>query len=116
MSTRPAHGNRVASDRGTASIELVGLLPAVLVLLVLALQVLTMAYTAHAASQAARDAARAYSLQESPSAAAAASLPGGVSLVSVTTFGPNHGVRVVVAAPPILLITDRELTRQVTMP
>jgi Flp pilus assembly protein TadG len=106
----------VGRDRGTASIEMVALVPLVLTVLVFALQVLMMAYTAHGASQAARDAARAYSLNQSPEAAAAASLPGAVSLVSVTTFGPDHGVRVTVEAPPMLLLTDRQVSRSVTFP
>jgi len=103
-------------NRGTASIELVALVPMVLLVLVLALQVLIMAYTAHAASQAARDAARAYSLAASPQAAAVASLPGAISLVSVNTFGPHHGVPVVVEAPAMLFLADRQISRQVTMP
>lgn len=108
-----ARGGR---DRGTASIEMVGLVPMVVLIMLLALQVLTIAYTVHGASQAARDAARAYSLDESPQAAAAASVPGGVSLVSVTTFGPRHGVRVVVKAPPVFMLGDGQITREVTMP
>jgi Flp pilus assembly protein TadG len=104
------------NDHGTASIELIGLVPLVLGVLVLALQVLVMVYTAHGASQAARDGARAYSLNQSAATAAEASLPGALSLVSVTTFGPDHGVRVVVEAPPMLFMTDRQVSRQVTMP
>ena len=111
-----AAGKSRRPDVGQASIELVGLVPVVLIVVVLVLQLLAMVYTAHAASQAARDAARAYSLDESPQAAAAASLPGGVSLVSVTTFGPNHGVRVAVHAPPVLVIGDGQISRAVTMP
>lgn len=107
---------RRARDRGTASIEMVGLVPMVVLIMLLALQVLTIAYTVHGASQAARDAARAYSLGESPEAAAAASVPGGVSLVSVTTFGPRHGVRVEVQAPPVFKLGDGRITREVTMP
>lgn len=103
-------------DRGTASIEMVGILPLVLMMMLVALQLMAMAYTAHGASQAARDAARAYSLDESPQAAAAASVPGGVRLVSVTTFGPHHGVRVVVQAPSVQLLGNRQVTREVTMP
>lgn len=109
-------GARRAADRGSATIEIVALTPVLLAVLVLALQVLVMAYTAHGASQAARDAARAYSLQESPQAAAQASLPGAVSLVSVSTFGPDHGARVTVEAPAMLFLTDRQITRSVTMP
>jgi uncharacterized protein (UPF0333 family) len=101
---------------GQASLELVGLLPLVLLLMVAAFQVMVMAYTAHGASEAARAAARAYSLDQSPNLAAQQSLPGAVSLVSVTTFGPSHGVRVVVQAPDMLFLVDREITRSVTMP
>lgn len=104
------------SDRGSASIEMIGLFPLLLTILVLALQVLILSYTAHGASQAARDAARAYSLDQSPTVAAQQSLPGAVSLVSVTTFGPHHGVTVVVEAPQMLFIADRRISRQVTMP
>jgi hypothetical protein len=116
---RGYRGRRIGGrggERGTASIELVALVPMVLMVMVLALQVLVLAYTAHAASQSARDGARAYSLDESPQVAARESLPGSVSLVSVTTFGPDHGVRVVVEAPAMLFLTDRQITRQVTMP
>jgi hypothetical protein len=92
------------------------MVPLVLAVLVAALQVMILGYTAHAASQAARDGARAYSLSQSPVAAARASLPGAISLVTVSTFGPDHGVRVTVQAPPMLFITDRKITRSVTMP
>ena len=103
-------------ERGQATIEFMAMVPLVLAALVFALQVMVLAYTAHGASQAARDGARAYSLQQSPAAAAQASLPGAISLVNVTTFGPDHGVRVTVEAPPMLFLLDRQVTRTVTMP
>jgi Flp pilus assembly protein TadG len=81
-------------DRGQATIELMAMVPLVLAALVFALQVMVLAYTAHGASQAARDGARAYSLNESPVAAA----------------------QVTVEAPAMLFITDRQITRSVTMP
>jgi hypothetical protein len=113
MSSLAAHRR---PERGSASVELVGLLPLVLLVLLAAAQVMTYALSAHAASQAARDAARAYSLDQSPGAAARASLPGGVQLVDVSTYGPDHGVRVTVQAPPVLFVTDRRISRAVTMP
>jgi hypothetical protein len=103
-------------DRAQASIEFMAMVPLVLAVLVAALQVMILGYTAHAASQAARDGARAYSLDRSAVAAARASLPGAVSLVNVSTFGPDHGVRVTVEAPPMLFLLDRQITRSVTMP
>jgi hypothetical protein len=39
-----------------------------------------------------------------------------VSLVSVSTFGPDHGVTVTARAPSIVVITDRTISRSVTMP
>ena len=103
-------------DRGSAALEAAAVIPLVLVVLIAIAQVLAMAYTSHGVSQAARDAARAYSLDESPQAAAAASLPSGLSLVSVSTFGPNHGVTVTAKAPSFVVITDRTMARSVTMP
>lgn len=103
-------------SRGSASIEMVVLTPMVLVMMVLAFQVIAVTYTTHAASQAARDAARAFSLAQSPEAAARSSLPSGVSLVSTTPFGPHHGVRVVVNGPKMLPGPFRQVTREVTMP
>lgn len=103
-------------DRGQASIELMAMVPIVLAILVVALQLMVLAYTTHAASQAARDAARAYSLDASPVAAAQRSVPGAVTIVSVSTFGPDHGVKVTVEAPAMLFLTDREVSRTVVMP
>jgi hypothetical protein len=116
--TSPSERRRrpAARDRGQATIEFMAMVPLVLAALVFALQVMVLTYTAHGASQAARDGARAYSLNESPIAAVQASLPGAISLVNVGTFGPDHGVRVTVEAPAMLFIADRRITRSVTMP
>ena len=64
-------------------------MPVVLVVIVLALQVMAMAYTAHGASQAARDAARAYSLDSLREPAAAASVPGAVRGLASSPSGPT---------------------------
>ena len=111
-----ASSGRTVRERGQATIEFMAMVPVVLAILVAALQVMILSYTAHAASQAAREGARAYSLDQSPTGAAQASLPGAISLVSLTTFGPEHGVRVTVEAPPMLFLLDRQVTRSVTMP
>ena len=103
-------------DAGQATIEYVGLIPLVLLFMVMALQVMAVAYAAHGASQAARDGARAYSLDQSPEGAVRASLPGSVRLVSVSTFGPHHGVQVTVEAQTIWPIGDGRITREVVMP
>lgn len=107
---------RSGAERGTASIETVVMVPLVLFVILLVFQVAVAASTVQAASQAARDGARAYSLGDSATSAAESSLPGTVRLVEVTTFGPHHGVRVVVEAPGFLVFGDRHVTREVVMP
>jgi len=103
-------------EHGQATIEFMAMVPLVLAALVAALQVMVLGYTAHAASQAARDAARAYSLGGSPTAAAQASLPGNISLVNASPTGVERGVTVTVQAPPMLFVTDGKITRTVVMP
>jgi Flp pilus assembly protein TadG len=107
-------------ERGQGTIEFMAMVPLVLAMLVCALQVMAQAYTAHAASQAARDGARAASPDESASAAVQASLPGNVKLVTMRSTGPDNTV-VVETAPPFELIPflpeeAYRITRSVTMP
>lgn len=117
---RPANRARtVRRQRGTASLEFVGLFPIVLIGMYLVLQLFAAVYTAHAASTAAREAAREYSLTDSSRAgrdAAAASLPGAVTLVDAEPIGPYHGFRVVVRAPALLKLGDPNFTSEVQMP
>lgn len=113
---RAAVGRR---QRGTASIEFVGLFPVILIGMLLLLQLFAAVYTAHAASMAARQGAREYSLTDSAAAgrqAAAASLPGAVSLVDAAPTGQHHGFRVVVRAPAVLKVGDRNFSSEVAMP
>ena len=105
-------------ERGQGTIEFMAMVPLVLAVLVCALQVMAQAYTAHAASQAAREGARAASLDESAGSAVRASLPGNVHLVTMRSTGPDHTV-VVEVEPPFKLIPfvrDYRVTRSVTMP
>ena len=84
------------------------MVPLVLAVLVGALQVMVLAYTAHAASQAARDGARAFSLGQSPAAAAQASLPGSDQpgdRAPPTARTTAYGSRC--EAPPMLFLVDR---------
>jgi Flp pilus assembly protein TadG len=106
-------------EQGSAAIELLGLLPLFVLVVLLALQVFATVYTAQAAGQAARDGARQFSRTGSLSAADAAvraSLPSSVTLVRTSPVGPGHGVRVEVLTPFIVRVVDRTLTRTVVMP
>lgn len=119
-SDRPAYRAVVRRrQRGTASIEFVGLFPVILIGMLLLLQLFAAVYTAHAASMAARQGAREYSLTDSAAAgrqAAAASLPGAVTLVDAAPTGQHHGFRVVVRAPAVLKVGDRNFSSEVAMP
>lgn len=113
MARTPAEPGR---ERGQATLEMVALTAMLLGVVVLVLQLVVFVYTAHGAAQAAREGARAYSLGDDYGAAARAAAPGGVSVVEVSTFGPDHGVKVVVQAPTGFLIGDGRVSRRVVMP
>ena len=91
---------RSARERGQASLEVVAVAGLVAVVMALALHLFSAIYAGQAAGRVAWDAARARSLGQSPSAAADASTPGGLSLVSVETLG--DGVRVTVRSPKVI--------------
>lgn len=95
MSTR-----RVGRERGQASLEVVAVAGLVVVVMALVLHLFSAIYAGQAVGRVAWDAARAKSLGHSPTAAAEASTPGGLSLVSVETLG--DGVRVTVTSPTVI--------------
>lgn len=108
--------SRRRSERGVASLEVVGLMPVVAAVCVALMQGAAAVYSMQAATEAARQAARAASLDQEPAAAARAALPGGVGLAGLTTFGPGHGVRVTVTVPRLLPLGPDSVTRSAVMP
>lgn len=100
-------------DRGTAALELVGMLPVVAVLATLALQFFAVVFVAHATDDAARQAARAQSLGDSPYGAAQDSLPGGVDF---TVDRSGETVTVKVKVPRLSPLPQATVTREATMP
>lgn len=107
---------RARRDRGVASLELVGLLPLVALVVSMILQLVASAYTADAAESAARAAARAYSLGQDPTAAARHSLPSGIQPVSVTVHGPHHAATVTVRIPRTSVLPLHDVRKTVVMP
>ena len=107
-------------EDGVASVELVAILPFVLLFAVITLQVAATLWTVRAADEAARTAARVYSIDGSfgnVRAAADESLPGGITLLSVVPYGGAHGVQVRVQVPgPTPLGPPFVVTREVVMP
>jgi len=104
-----------SAESGQASLEVVALLPVVLLVGMLVLQAGAALWTISSTTEAARSAARAYSLGRDPQAAADASLPGGLH-AEVSTFGPGHGVQLTVKIPTITPISFGSVVRRVEMP
>lgn len=115
---RPQDRRRSDRQRGTASLELIGGIPFLLLAGALAMQFGLIGWTAISASDAARAAARAASLGESPHSAAQNALPAGISLVSVSggKSGQGYSYTVTVDTPAIVPILDLgTLSRQADM-
>lgn len=102
-------------DRGTASLELVALMPVVAVVVILAFQFFAVVFVAHAADDAARQAARAQSLGDDASAAARASLPDGLEPVGSVSQG-SEKVTVRVRVPRLSPLPQYTVTRSAVMP
>ena len=87
-------------ERGVLDIELVGFIPALVIVLLLLLQGFLAVSTVTSTSAAARDGARAAMLVRSATAAAENSLPDWVTLQSVTDdCGNDHCVQVTARVP-----------------
>ena len=81
-------------ERGSSTIEVIGMVPVVVVLLLCLVQVCFVGYALLATNQAARDGARALSLGSSASLAVERSLPGALDSTGVTVRGEAVEVRV----------------------
>lgn len=86
--------------RGSATVEVLAVAFGVMAITVVALQIFAVMYAGQAAGRAAWDAARAQSLGQSAVSAAHASMPGSVSVESVSSVG--DGIRVTVRPHQIM--------------
>ncbi len=107
---------RRARDGGSASLELLGMIPALGLAIVLTVQVAAALYALQATTDAVRQAARARSLGQPVGAAAQAALPGGLRVQGVAPFGDANGVRLTVGIPRILPIGPATVTREADLP
>lgn len=111
--------NRGRRERGTASLEFVGILPTLLLSGMIALQFGVVGWTAVSTTDAARAAARAASLGQNPYAAAAGALPGSLTPVAVVanSSGQSRSYTVTVKTPSLLPGLDLgTVSRTVDMP
>lgn len=101
-------------ERGSSTIEILGMLPVVVVTLFALLQVCAFAWTVAGANQAVRDGARAKSLDRPVAAAVDASLPSGLSVRSLRVEGER--VVLELEVPRIAVFPAMTVTRDATMP
>jgi pilus assembly protein CpaE len=115
----PADRSR-RDQRGTATLEVAGLAPLILLVLIVMLYAGFALYGVSATQTAARHAARAAALGQDPAAAARAALPGWLEpqVTSAPAGSSPDGtvVRVRTDLPDFLPGTDLAVTREAVMP
>lgn len=116
VARHPASPGRASRERGSAALELLGVMPVVAVLVVALLQAAAAIYTTHATNQAVRDGARALSLGRSAQVAVERSLPGGLRPSSISYVSGGEGVRLEVDVPRIALFPPMTVERTAVMP
>jgi hypothetical protein len=108
--TRPERG-----EHGTSTLEVAGMAPLVVFVLMVLIQTAVSLYAITTAQTAARQGARAMSKGDSPSAVVDASIPDWMD-VTTTTFGPGSGVRVQIDFPDIVPGMNLKISRRAVMP
>lgn len=110
MSLRCRH-----DERGTSALEVAALAPIVALVAMALVQAAFAAYGITATQTAAREGARAASLDRSVTAAVDDALPSWLP-ATVEQFGPGKGVRVRVDLPDLVPGTNLIVTREAVMP
>ena len=101
------------ADRGTASIEVVALVPLVLLVAIMVLQLGVAGWTASQTQEAARQSARAQSLGDDPRAAAERALPGALRVDRISAGGDT--VTLWVDVPRVSLLPGFTVSRSVSL-
>lgn len=105
---------RARSERGSAAVEAVVLLPVLLLVTMMALQLGVAGWAASQTEEAARQAARAHSLGESWESAAERALPGSLQLSGGGASADT--VRLEVRVPRVSILPRFTVEREVSMP
>lgn len=101
-------------QRGSASLEAVALVPLMLLVGLFVLQLGVAGWAATQTEEAARQAARAHSLDRDPHAAAEDALPGALDVAHLSASGDEVTVRVEI--PRVSPLPVFSVTRSVSMP
>lgn len=106
--------SRRRTERGTVSIEVVALVPILVLVGMLTLQLGVAWWTGSQAQDAARQAARAQSLGDSPRDAAEGALPGALDVESISAG--EDSVRIEVEVPRVSFLPTITVTRDAFIP
>jgi hypothetical protein len=104
---------RARRERGTASIEVVALIPLLILVAMMVLQLGVAGWTASQTAEAARQSARAQSLGEDPLAAAEQALAGSLRVDRISAGGDT--VTLWVDVPRVSLLPGFTVSRSVSM-
>lgn len=117
MSQYKTSSPRFSDDRGGAAIEVIGLLPVFLLAAIAALQLGLFGWVSIEAQHAARDAARAATLDMDARSAAEGSLTGNLHVDSMSVVGDDsRRVSVTVRVPSLIGFQVGTVTRVAEMP
>jgi Flp pilus assembly protein TadG len=105
-----------AHDRGSAAIELLGVIPIVVMVILAILQGAAATFATQATNQAVRDGARALSMGQSAEIAVEQSLPGGLRAERITYVSGGQGIRLEVKVPRIGVFPALTVDRTAVMP
>lgn len=103
------------NERGTSTLEVAGMAPLVVLVLLILVQAAMALYGITTAQTAARQGARAYSQGSDPYSVVRKSVPSWMG-VKVVTFGPGHGVKATLDLPDIVPWYNLKVTRETVMP
>lgn len=107
--------NRQIRESGSSALEVAAMAPIVALIAMALVQAAFAAYGITATQTAAREGARAASLNRDVDVAVGNALPSWLP-ATVETFGPGHGVRVHVDLPDLVPGTNLIVTREAVLP
>lgn len=106
---------RLHREGGTSALEMTALVPLAVIVMFVFIQGAFVLYGVTATQTAARQGARAYSLDQNASSAVDRALPSWIRH-QVRTYGPGHGVQVRARIPTIVPGMNFTIERQAVMP
>jgi len=103
-------------EQGTSTLEVAGLIPLVLIVILVLVQAALALYTIGTAQTAARQGARGWSQGMSPEQVVQDSVPSWIDTKTVRLPGDGHGIRAELDVPSVIPFFNLTVDREVVMP